>query len=139
MDGLDQRIDGLDQRMDGLDQRMDGLDKRMTEMDQRLTGEIRKTNERMEAMEERLVKEMDQREDCIFREILKTNERITHIQLILENDIGRKLSILAEGYTELVQKTSYLTAENKKWEADHTRLDYLEKDVRKIKEKLVMV
>ena len=46
---------------------------------------------------------------------------------------------MAEGYTELVQKTSYLTAENKKWEADHTRLDYLEKDVRKIKEKLVMV
>lgn len=136
---IDEKLDLLMQGMSEIKTEIRGVDKRMTEMDQRLTGEIRETNERMEAMEERLVKEMDQREDYIFREILKTNERITHIQLILENDIGRKLSILAEGYTDLVQKTNYLTAENKKWEADHTRLDYLEKDVRKIKEKLVMV
>lgn len=81
---INERLDGMDKRFDALDVRLDGMDKRLEAVEDRLGG--------------------------VENELTDVKERVTYVetktdrlQLLLEHDIPKQISILAEGHTALLK------------------------------------
>lgn len=75
----------------------------------------------------------------IMEELEKLNAKVTHIHLTLENETNRNIRIIAEGHLDLSRKPDdALKVENEK-EMLLIRINYLESEIRKIKQKIIEI
>ncbi len=116
IDSLDARMDSLDARMDSLDARMDSLDARMDSLDARMDS----LDARMDSMDVRVK----------FLESLP--QQMKEIQLTLENEISKKIDIIAEGHLDLSRKLDEALEFQKEKEMILLRVTSLEGDVQRI-------
>lgn len=63
-------------------------------------------------------------------------QRMTSIELTLENETNRNIRIIAEGHTDLSRKLDLAIKEDSEKELLRIRVNILENDIRKIKERL---
>ncbi len=111
-------------RFDSLEQRVSNLESGQIAMEQRLTnlesGQI--------AMEQRLANlESGQ---------LSMANRLTNIELTLENEVSRNICTIAEAHLDLSRKFDRALKVKEDDELVRIRLNVLENDVRKIKQRL---
>lgn len=86
-------------------------------------------------MENRIEK-IENRFENIESRIENIENRVKNIEITLENETNRKIRIIAEGHLDLSRKLDdALKAENER-EILLIRLNYLENEIRKIKERL---
>jgi len=121
---VEQRLDKVEQRLDRVEQRLDSLESGQIAMEQRLTnlesGQI--------AMEQRLANlESGQ---------LSMANRLTNIELTLENEVSRNICTIAEAHLDLSRKFDRALKVKEDDELVRIRLNVLENDVRKIKQRL---
>ncbi|MCD8364188.1 MAG: hemolysin XhlA family protein [Lachnospiraceae bacterium] len=75
----------INERLDRMDERLDRMDERLDRMDERLD-------------------RMDERFDQIEAHLSSSDRKISEIQMTLENEVNKKISIVAEGHCDLVRK-----------------------------------
>ena len=74
--------------------------------------------------------------DDLKEEVCVLKENVTGIQLTLENETNRNIRVVAEGHLDLNRKLDdALKVENEK-EMMHLRVNVLENDMRRVKEKI---
>lgn len=112
-------------------ERLDKMDKRLDKMDERLD----KMGERFDKMDERLDK-MDTKLDKMDERLGKVERKTTEIQMTLENETNKEISIIAEGHLDLSRKlNNALKVENEK-EMLLLRVTHLENEIRRIKQRI---
>lgn len=117
LESIDQRLDRVEQRLDSLEQRFDSLEQRVSNLE---SGQI--------AMEQRLANlESGQ---------LSMANRLTNIELTLENEVSRNICTIAEAHLDLSRKFDRALKVKEDDELVRIRLNVLENDVRKIKQRL---
>ena len=121
---VEQRLDKVEQRLDRVEQRLDSLEQRFNSLEQRVSnlesGQI--------AMEQRLTNlESGQ---------LSMANRLTNIELTLENEVSRNICTIAEAHLDLSRKFDRALKVKEDDELVRIRLNVLENDVRKIKQRL---
>lgn len=105
------------ERLDKMDARLDKMDARLDKMDARLD----KVEARLDKLEERLD---------------KVERKVTEIQMTLENETNKEISIIAEGHLDLSRKlNNVLKVENEK-EMLLLRVTRLENEIRRIKQRI---
>ena len=105
-----ERLDKMDSRLDKMDSRLDKMDSRLDKMDSRLD-------------------KMDSRLD-------KVDSKVTEVQMTLENETNKNISIIAEGHLDLSRKLdNALKVENEK-EMLLLRVTRLENELRRLKAKI---
>ena len=105
-----ERLDKMDSRLDKMDSRLDKMDSRLDKMDSRLD-------------------KMDSRLD-------KVDSKVTEVQMTLENETNKNISIIAEGHPDLSRKLdNALKVENEK-EMLLLRVTRLENELRRLKAKI---
>ncbi|MBP3617712.1 MAG: hypothetical protein J6J38_06715 [Lachnospiraceae bacterium] len=74
--------------------------------------------------------------DDLKEDVSALKENVTGIQLTLENETNRNIRVVAEGHLDLNRKLDdALKVENEK-EMMHLRINVLENDMRRVKEKI---
>ena len=117
LDKVEQRLDRVEQRLDSLEQRFDSLEQRVSNLE---SGQI--------AMEQRLANlESGQ---------LSMANRLTNMELTLENEVSRNICTIAEAHLDLSRKFDRALKVKEDDEPVRVRLNVLENDVRKIKQRL---
>ena len=117
LESIDQRLGRVEQRLDSLEQRFDSLEQRVSNLE---SGQI--------AMEQRLTNlESGQ---------LSITNRLTNIELTLENEVSRNICTIAEAHLDLSRKFDRALKVKEDDELVRVRLNVLENDVRKIKQRL---
>ena len=117
LDKVEQRLDRVEQRLDSLEQRFDSLEQRVSNLE---SGQI--------AMEQRLANlESGQ---------LSMANRLTNMELTLENEVSRNICTIAEAHLDLSRKFDRALKVEEDDELVRVRLNVLENDVRKIKQRL---
>ncbi len=107
----------IHERLDKMDARLDKMDARLDKMDARLD----KVEARLDKLEERLD---------------KVERKVTEIQMTLENETNKEISIIAEGHLDLSRKlNNVLKVENEK-EMLLLRVTRLENEIRRIKQRI---
>ena len=124
LDHIDQRLDKVEQRLDKVEQRLDTLEQRFDSLEQRVSnlesGQI--------SMEQRLTNlESGQ---------LSMANRLTNMELTLENEVSRNICTIAEAHLDLSRKFDQALKVKEDDELIRVRLNVLENDVRKIKQRL---
>ena len=124
LESIDQRLGRVEQRLDKVEQRLDSLEQRFDSLEQRVSnlesGQI--------AMEQRLANlESGQ---------LSMANRLTNIELTLENEVSRNICTIAEAHLDLSRKFDRALKVKEDDELVRIRLNVLENDVRKIKQRL---
>ena len=105
-----ERLDKMDSRLDKMDSRLDKMDSRLDKMDSRLD-------------------KMDSR-------LNKVESKVTEVQMTLENETNKNISIIAEGHLDLSRKLDdALKIENEK-EMLLLRVTRLENELRRLKAKI---
>ena len=124
LESIDQRLERVEQRLDKVEQRLDSLEERFDALEQRVSnlesGQI--------AMEQRL-------SNLESGQFSMTN-RLTNIELTLENEISRNICTIAEAHLDLSRKFDQALKVKDDDELVRVRLNVLENDVRKIKQRL---
>lgn len=101
---IDARFDKIDRRLDSMDARMDAMDARMDAMDQRFDG----IDRRLDSMDEKFSQlseadaALDQKIDRVAKETLE--ESAHRMRVMLENVVGPKFQLLAEGQSEILRQ-----------------------------------
>ena len=121
---MEQRVSNLESGQIAMEQRLTNLESGQIAMEQRLTnlesGQI--------AMEQRLANlESGQ---------LSMANRLTNIELTLENEVSRNICTIAEAHLDLSRKFDRALKVKEDDELVRVRLNVLENDVRKIKQRL---
>ena len=104
---VENKVDRLETKMDGLEIRMDGLETRMDGLETRIDG----LETRMDGVE------------CGLR----------NLKFIVENDIQKKINIIAEGHLDLSRKLDEALKVSQKQEIYYLKVNTLEADVRELK------
>ena len=98
-------------------ERLDKVDSRLDKMDSRLDG-------------------MDSRLDTMDSRLDKVESKVTEVQMTLENETNKNISIIAEGHLDLSRKLDdALKTENEK-EMLLIRVNRLENEVRRLKQRI---
>ena len=121
---MEQRVSNLESGQIAMEQRLTNLESGQIAMEQRLTnlesGQI--------AMEQRLANlESGQ---------LSMANRLTNMELTLENEVSRNICTIAEAHLDLSRKFDRALKVKEDDELVRVRLNVLENDVRKIKQRL---
>ena len=111
---MDGRLNRMDARLDQMDGRLDKMDARFDQMDERLD-------------------KMDAHFDQMDGHLKKLDAKTDRIQIVLESEIRKNISVIAEGHLDLSRKLSeIIKAENQK-EILMLRMNYLESEMRDLK------
>ena len=117
LESIDQRLGRVEQRLDKVEQRLDRVEQRLANLE---SGQI--------AMEQRLANlESGQ---------LSMANRLTNMELTLENEVSRNICTIAEAHLDLSRKFDRALKVKEDDELVRVRLNVLENDVRKIKQRL---
>lgn len=112
------------------------LEKKDLEMIAEIVRETNKpVHERLDKMDERFDK-MDTKLDKMDERLDKVERKVTEIQMTLENETNKEISIIAEGHLDLSRKlNNALKVENEK-EMLLLRVTRLENEIRRIKQRI---
>ena len=116
LDHIDQRLDKVEQRLDKVEQRLDKLEQRLDTLEQRFDS-------------------LEQRVSNLESGQISMERRITNIELTLENEVCRNICTIAEAHLDLSKFDQALKVKEDD-ELIRIRLNVLENDVRKIKQRL---
>ena len=134
---MDHKIDKVDQRLDEMDCKFDKIDQRFTEMDckfDKIDQRFTVVDHKFDKMDQRL-NGMDLRFDKVDNQINHIGQKLTEVQLTLENDVNKKISIIAEGHLDLSRKLDDALTFGKENEIMLLRVTTLENDMRRVKAK----
>ena len=104
--------DNMNQQFKKVDERLDGVEQRLDGVEQRLDG-------------------VEQRLDGV--EVLARGNR-----MILENDIPKQISLIAEGHMDLNRKLQASEEANQKYDKVMIHMVSMQNDIRKIKDRIGM-
>ena len=110
LESIDQRLGRVEQRLDKVEQRLDSLEQRFDSLEQRVSN--------LESGQ------------------LSMANRLTNIELTLENEVSRNICTIAEAHLDLSRKFDRALKVKEDDELVRIRLNVLENDVRKIKQRL---
>ena len=105
---IDERFEIIDQRFEKIDQRFEKIDQRFEKIDNQLS-ELKTGQEEM-------------------------NTRLTHLELLCENEIPKKIQFVAEGHSILFRRLDDITKQLSDREYDKIRMDVLESRVNRLEE-----
>ena len=121
---FDAKLDMILGKVDALDTKVDALDTKVTRLEDRMDG----MEKRMDGMEKR----MDKMDDSMER----MGKDVSGIKLRIENELSRNIRIIAEGHLDLNRKLDEALKNSNERELFMIRLNYLEGDMKRIKEKV---
>ena len=105
---------------------------KLDHIDQRLD----KVEQRLDKVEQRLQIAMEQRLANLESGQLSMANRLTNMELTLENEVSRNICTIAEAHLDLSRKFDQALKVKEDDELIRVRLNVLENDVRKIKQRL---
>lgn len=126
MNNLEMRMDRVEKRLDRLEQRMDAVEKRLDAVEKRLDA----VEQRMDAVEQRL--------DAVENRLDKQEEEIRYIRLFQENHLQAQIRRIAEGHLDLYRKLLDALKISGEDELIHVRVNMLESDMKRVKDRLAM-
>ena len=138
LDRVEQRLDKVEQRLDLLEQRFDSLEQRVTSLEQHfdsLEQRFDSLEHRFDSLEQRVIS-LESTTAEIKGIIGHMDQRITNIELTLENEVSRNICTIAEAHLDLSRKFDQALKIKDDDELVRVRLNVLENDVRKIKQRL---
>ena len=112
MNNLEMRMDRVEKRLDRLEQRMDAVEKRLDAVEQRL--------------------------DAVENRLDKQEEEIRYIRLFQENHLQAQIRRIAEGHLDLYRKLLDALKISGEDELIHVRVNMLESDMKRVKDRLAM-
>lgn len=128
---IHERLDKIDSRLDKVEVRLDKVEARLDHMEARLDN----MEARLDNMDSRL-DNMDSRFDKVEARLDKVEAKVTEVQMTLENETNKNISIIAEGHLDLSRKLDdALKAENEKVML-LIRVTRLENEIRRIKQRI---
>lgn len=119
MNNLEMRMDRVEKRLDSLEMRMDAVEQRLDRLEQR-----------MDAVEKRL--------DAVENRLDKQEEEIRYIRLFQENHLQAQIRRIAEGHLDLYRKLLDALKISGEDELIHVRVNMLESDMKRVKDRLAM-
>lgn len=123
-DSLEGRFDFFENRFDSLENRFDSLESRFDLLESHfdsLEGEVRTIKDDIKMLQD---------------EGKATKDEVKSINLTLENEIARNISVIAEGHVILERKLDESLKVSKEKEMLLIRVNHLENEVRKLKEQI---
>ena len=117
LESIDQRLGRVEQRLDKVEQRLDRVEQRLDSLEQRFDS-------------------LEQRVSNLESGQLAMANRLTNIELTLENEVSRNICTIAEAHLDLSRKFDRALKVKEDDELVRIRLNVLENDVRKIKQRL---
>lgn len=116
---LQKGMNSLEMRMDAVEKRLDAVEKRMDSLEMR-----------MDAVEQRL--------DVVEKCLDKQEEEIRYIRLFQENHLQAQIRRIAEGHLDLYRKLLDALRISGEDELIHVRVNMLESDMKRVKDRLAM-
>ena len=126
MNNLEMRMDRVEKRLDRLEQRMDAVEQRLDRLEQRMDA----VEKRLDAVEQRL--------DAVENRLDKQEEEIRYIRLFQENHLQAQIRRIAEGHLDLYRKLLDALKISGEDELIHVRVNMLESDMKRVKDRLAM-
>ena len=117
LESIDQRLGRVEQRLDKVEQRLDRVEQRLDSLEQRFDS-------------------LEQRVSNLESGQIAMEQRLTNIELTLENEVSRNICTIAEAHLDLSRKFDRALKVKEDDELVRIRLNVLENDVRKIKQRL---
>ena len=133
MDRVEKRLDRLEQRMDAVEKRLDAVEQRLDRLEQRMDA----VEKRLDAVEKRL-DAVEQRLDAVENRLDKQEEEIRYIRLFQENHLQAQIRRIAEGHLDLYRKLLDALKISGEDELIHVRVNMLESDMKRVKDRLAM-
>lgn len=131
MERLENGMEHMEYRMDNMESRMEHMESRMGHMESRMDS----MESRMDSMEMRM-EQIEFRMDCVETNIIEFGREQKYIKLILENEIKKNISMIAEGHMNLDRKLNQFREELTDRHLLDIRVAVLEGDVSVLKEKV---
>lgn len=126
MNNLEMRMDRVEKCLDRLEQRMDAVEKRLDAVEKRLDA----VEKRLDVVEKRL--------DAVENRLDKQEEEIRYIRLFQENHLQAQIRRIAEGHLDLYRKLLDALKISGEDELIHVRVNMLESDMKRVKDRLAM-
>lgn len=126
MNNLEMRMDRVEKRLDSLEMRMDAVEKRLDAVEKRLDA----VEKRLDVVEKRL--------DAVENRLDKQEEEIRYIRLFQENHLQAQIRRIAEGHLDLYRKLLDALKISGEDELIHVRVNMLESDMKRVKDRLAM-
>ena len=131
MESLERKTDELGEKVEDLEKKTDELGGRVESLEQK-TEEL---GNRVESLEQK-TEELGNRVEKLEHRTDELGQMVKSTELILENETNRNIRMIAEGHLDLNRKLdSALRIENEK-ELLVVRVNILEGEVRRIKERM---
>ena len=121
--GMNERMLNMDEKIQTMDNRIQGLDEKVQAMD-----------DKIQAMDSE-IKTMKVEIQSINKTLDQHTNDIRNLQLTLENVTNKNISIIAENHIELNRKLNEALKVREEEEKLYMRMNIVENDVRKLKEK----
>lgn len=96
---LEEKLDPIDKRLGAIEERLGTVDGKLEVIEERL-GTV---DEKLEVIEERLTT-AEAGLEAVQRDLEVTKQKITKLELMLENETNRNIQLLAENHIELINK-----------------------------------
>ena len=112
----------------------------MTEETKMILEQLQKMDAHMQRMDNRLqvvetkVDALDTKVEVLDTKVKTLDTKVTEIQLTLENEVDRKIKIIAEGHLDLGRKLSEALKVEDEKEMLLLRMNMAEADIRRLKE-----
>lgn len=135
--GMNERMLNMDEKIQTMDNRIQGLDEKVQAMDdkiQAMDGKIQVMDDKIQAMDSE-IKTMKVEIQSINKTLDQHTNDIRNLQLTLENVTNKNISIIAENHIELNRKLNEALKVREEEEKLYMRMNIVENDVRKLKEK----
>ena len=112
-----EKFDIILEKITALDQKVTALDQKVTVLDQKVTA-------------------LDQRVSALESDMREVKDKITKIDMVLENEIRVNIQRVAEGHLDLSRNMHEVMKPNNEIEVLAIKVRMLESDVREIKRKI---
>ncbi|HIT91231.1 MAG TPA: hypothetical protein IAC41_12555 [Candidatus Merdenecus merdavium] len=118
-DEIDVRFEKIEEKLEEHDARFERIEEKLEEHD----AEFKRINKKLEEHDDQFKENAD-----IFKSL---NKRITNMELLLENEVTRNITIIAEGHQLLMDKLDEALKITHKEEINNIKINSLREKVRK--------
>jgi len=145
---LEEKTAGIDQKLEEkmasfnqkLEEKTAGIDQKLEEktagIDQKLEEKMASFNQKLGEKTAGINQKLEEKTASINQKLDKLNQKVTSIEMTVENELTERISIVAEGHVDLYRKLDEaLKVENEK-EMLSMRVNILEHEVRRVAEKI---
>ena len=124
MQGMENEMQGMKTGMQGMETRMQGMETRMQGMETRMQG----METKMQGMETRM--------QTLENDLQEVKQKVTNIDLTLENEIRVNIRRVAEGHLDISRNLHDALKIDSEKEMLVIRVNILESELRRMKERL---